>query len=537
MERPTAWSPARIERSIIIGSILTCLAALGVMAAEFTGKVSKGSLSHAVPAALVLGFGALFFVLTRCFLFADRAHRETVGVLDATEQKFKSVFDNALDGFLVFDESRTCLEANQAVCSLLGLPRSALIGKSLPTFLLPREDDSSTARKCLTSCTPARAEARFSRTDGRMVIIEYTASANFLPGLHVVVLRDITQKKEAETALRESERRFQQMAENIQEVFWMMDAKECRILYVNAAYEAITGLSRQTLIETSESFIQILHPEDRPRIVSRMREALQSGNFDEEFRIVRPDGMVRWVYVRSSPVKNDLGIVQRLVGSARDVTARKAAEQDMARNFVLAEAARAEAEALRKTSLALTQNLSMDYVLDRLLQALLELVPCELAQIMLLETGTRLFLARELSNYKTDCSAYGSPETVDAQASRHLIQIITSRESALVADAADEVDWPSFAGFSHLRSWLCVPLIGSNEILGLLSLGDTKPKAFTEEHLRLAKSLAIPAAVAIQNARLYEQTEIFRSGLEQQLANLQRTDKAAGQLHRSSEAW
>ena len=84
-----------------------------------------------------------------------------------------------------------------------------------------------------------------------------------------------------------------------------------------------------------------------------------------------------------------------------------------------------------------------------------------------------------------------------------------------------------------MRSWLCVPLVASQQVLGLLSLGDTHAHFFTHEHLRLAKSLAIPAAVAIQNARLYERAEIYGTELEQRLADLNETEQALQQAEKS----
>jgi len=78
-------------------------------------------------------------------------------------------------------------------------------------------------------------------------------------------------------------------------------------------------------------------------------------------------------------------------------------------------------------------------------------------------------------------------------------------------------------------------LVASQQVLGLLSLGDTHAQAFTQEHLRLAKSLAIPAAVAIQNARLYEQAEIFRAELEQRLADLDQAQKELREVQQGRE--
>src|SRR5208337_4258147 len=91
----------------------------------------------------------------------------------------------------------------------------------------------------------------------------------------------------------------------------------------------------------------------------------------------------------------------------------------------------------------------------------------------------------------------------------------------------------AFRGFSHLRSWLCVPLMASQQVLGFLSLGHTREGAFLPEHLRLAKSLAIPAAVAVQNARLYERAEIYGTELEQRLADLEQTEQALRQSEQS----
>lgn len=78
-------------------------------------------------------------------------------------------------------------------------------------------------------------------------------------------------------------------------------------------------------------------------------------------------------------------------------------------------------------------------------------------------------------------------------------------------------------------------LLRPSEFLGFLSLGDTRSHTLTHEHLRLARSFAIPAAVAIQNARLYEQAEIFRGDLEQRLAELRQADEVLGKIRQSRQ--
>ncbi|MGB6875423.1 MAG: PAS domain S-box protein [Candidatus Acidiferrales bacterium] len=499
------------------GSILIGLAALGLLSTAFTARFHTGSFSWILLILVLFALAIAIGLHVRFLILARKEQHETARALGATELEYKSVFDNALDGIVVFNDHGICLEANPAALSLSGNDDQDLVGTPIDKLFAGTRDFRSTWKDFVDGKC-AHGQTEILRPDGTAVFVEYTVKANYLLGRHVAVLRDITQRKQAEAALRESEGRFQQMANNIQEIFWMLDAENMKVLYVNPAYETITGRSIESLGEDPKSYEDVIHPEDRVRVLSRLHESLQTGQFDEEFRIVRPDDATRWVWVRGFPVRDSVGIVQRLVGTAQDITLRKAAEEEIARNLDMAEAARAEAEAFRQTSLALTQNLSMDYVLDTLLQSLLKLVPCESAQVILVESGTRLFLAREVQSCEPNRRPPRSPGTLDAQDSGFLMEILTTHKSFLITETANEERWAGFQAFSHLHSWMCVPLVASQEILGVLSLGDTRSKAFTEEHLRLAKSLAIPAAVAIQNARLYEQADIFRAELEQRLA-------------------
>jgi len=86
----------------------------------------------------------------------------------------------------------------------------------------------------------------------------------------------------------DTEERLQQMADNIQEIFWMIDAKTKKALSVTAAYETITGRSCQSLLENPSSYEELIHPEDRVHVLAKLGEATQAGYFDERFRIVRP---------------------------------------------------------------------------------------------------------------------------------------------------------------------------------------------------------------------------------------------------------
>jgi PAS domain S-box-containing protein len=136
-------------------------------------------------------------------------------------------------------------------------------------------------------------------------------------------------KRSAEQ-LTASELRFRQIAENIREVFWLTDPAKNQILYISPAYEEIWGRSCETLYSTPSDWSDAIHPEDRDRV---LHAALQqaSGTYVEEYRIVRPDGTVRWIRDRAFPVFLQGREVYRIAGIAEDFTDRKRAEDEVRR--------------------------------------------------------------------------------------------------------------------------------------------------------------------------------------------------------------
>jgi PAS domain S-box-containing protein len=143
----------------------------------------------------------------------------------------------------------------------------------------------------------------------------------------VLIFRDVTDRKKAEDALRESEQRFRQLAEHITAVFWMADPFKPDILYVSPAYERVWGRPCRSLYEHPRSFVEAVHPEDRSRVVAALERQARGEPTAEEYRVVRPDGSVRWVWDRAFPVKDAAGRVVRVAGIAEDVTARRRAEE------------------------------------------------------------------------------------------------------------------------------------------------------------------------------------------------------------------
>ena len=138
--------------------------------------------------------------------------------------------------------------------------------------------------------------------------------------------RDITERIRAEQRLRESEERFRQLTEHIREVFWLKSADGSRILYVSPAYEEVWGRSCQSLYAEPFSFLETVHPEDRERVLAAL-PGQAAGEYDHEFRIVRPDGAIRWIWARAFPVRDEHGEIYRIAGCSEDITERKMVEE------------------------------------------------------------------------------------------------------------------------------------------------------------------------------------------------------------------
>ncbi len=136
-------------------------------------------------------------------------------------------------------------------------------------------------------------------------------------------------RKQAEESLRETKERFRQLAEHIREVFWMTDPEKNQIIYISPGYEDTWGRSRGSLIQAPRSWLEAIHPDDRNRVQQAALSKQVTGDYDEEYRIIRPDGTLRWIQDRGFPIRDGSGRVYRIAGIAEDITERKEAQEGL----------------------------------------------------------------------------------------------------------------------------------------------------------------------------------------------------------------
>lgn len=137
--------------------------------------------------------------------------------------------------------------------------------------------------------------------------------------------QDITSLRRLEDAQLATEARFQQLADSIEEVFWLSDLATDQVIYVSPAFEKLWGRRCAELYGSSRLWLEAIHPDDQPRVAAAIAASRATGAYSEEYRIVRPDGTVRWVADRAFPIRNTAGEIYRIAGVALDITDDRAA--------------------------------------------------------------------------------------------------------------------------------------------------------------------------------------------------------------------
>ncbi|HEX8750307.1 MAG TPA: PAS domain S-box protein, partial [Nitrospira sp.] len=251
------------------------------------------------------------------------------------EERWRALFEHAGVGIAQLGLTGQFLRVNPRLCETLGYSSKTLLQHTFQEFTHP--DDLQVSLQYLDELATGKRpsfsrEKRVRRSDDVWVWLDVTISlvrnATQAPAYFIAVVQNITDRKRAEQALLESETRFRQIAETIEEVVWSADPAINKMLYISPAYERVWGRTCTSLYDDPESFIDSIHPDDRGHVLAALAEHKDAIPFDQEYRIVRPDDTVRWVWDRGVPVRDPVtGQLMHFVGVAADITERRLAEE------------------------------------------------------------------------------------------------------------------------------------------------------------------------------------------------------------------
>ncbi|MCC7449442.1 MAG: PAS domain S-box protein [Anaerolineae bacterium] len=449
--------------------------------------------------------------------------------LRRSEARYRAISEDQGEFIVRFLPDGTLTFVNDSYCRDMGKPREALIGWNFITAM--SAEDRHRIERHLASFSracPVRTYEHSIAHRGRAVRWRHwTDRAIFDNQDHITEFQslgiDITDRKQAEAALRQSEERFAKVFNASPAAIAINDLKTGRYIDVNDSYLQLVGYSRAEIINhTADEYGLVVGPNDRQIRVQMVQEQGSLRNIDVRLRTKAGETRDALVSIEIMTLNGEDCVVALLL----DITERKRVELALRQSEAAEHEQRLLAEAMRDSIAALTSTLDIESVMRRILENAGRVVPHEAASIVLLEDNqARIAYWR---NYP--------PETVAFfQQSLFLNNVTTFREmqhsgkALLIADTAADADWVTLDTAKWIRSYLGVPIRAHGTIIGILNLDSATPGYFTPTHAERLQVFADQAGVAIENAQLYAKISRSAEELGQRVAERTRELTQANQ--------
>ncbi|GAB1538241.1 hypothetical protein NUACC21_08990 [Scytonema sp. NUACC21] len=316
-----------------------------------------------------------------------------------------------------------------------------------------------------------------------------------------IVVAEITERKRAEAALRESEEKFRQLAENIHQVFFMI-AQTGQILYISPAYERIWGKSLASLYRNPHSWLNLVHPDDLARIRAAFNAQIQKGEeFNETYRIIRPDDNIRWIVARFFPISDSNGQFYRFAGIAEDITKRKQAEdalQQQLHKMVL----------LKQITDEIRQNLKTQHIFETAAIQIGQAFGVNrcLIHAYIAEPEPQLPLVAEYlsGNYKSI-----NEIKIPVAGNHHAEAVLRQDKAITTPDVNTETLFQPVLHLCHqlqIKSMVSIRTSYQGETNGLMGLHQCdRIRKWTPDEIELLESVAAQVGIALAQAALLEE--------------------------------
>ncbi|MDC0835586.1 PAS domain S-box protein [Geitlerinema sp. CS-897] len=312
------------------------------------------------------------------------------------------------------------------------------------------------------------------------------------------------ERQTAERALRAEEAKFRQLTENIREVFYIFSADFRQCVYVSPTFEAVWGFDPRHLEENPLRWIDFVHPDERQALDLALQDFQTRLHFDGEYRIVRPDGELRWIRSRNFPVRDSNGRIYRIAGLAEDITERKRVAERLKQ--------RAEFEHfLNRVARSIRQSLDLDATLKTVVTEVRQLLECDRALVYRFEedmSGT--IVAESVLPQWTSALDYHIEDTCFQMGAGMLYRLGHRRAIANVGQAGVSDCHRQLLDRFEVKANLVVPILlradnnYETQLWGLLIAHQcSAPRAWQPSQLDLLEELAVQLSLAIQQSQLY----------------------------------
>ncbi|HSH81943.1 MAG TPA: PAS domain S-box protein [Herpetosiphonaceae bacterium] len=453
---------------------------------------SARPLFGVAPDAATLVYGAVQDITER---------KRAEAALQASECKYRLLMEQAADGIFVADADGNYIEVNPTGCRMLGYTREEMLDRNIRD-LIPADDQARTPIRwtALHSGESIIAERRLLRKDGTLLPVELSAKRLDNGDLQALV-RDITARKQAEARLQESERRLAEAQRLAHLGAWEWDIRTNQVTWSDELYR-IFGLQPRQFDATYETFLHHVHPDDRPIVGQAVQGALEGRHpHVNEHRIVRSDGVIRFIRPQAEIKLDAQGRPVRMVGTAHDVTEQKEVE-------IRAQREAARTEVLLRVAARLNAELEVDAVLNALCEETARVLEVPIVYVVLHEPGGAAnvyaaglgippaYARRPLPVPHTFYDAY-----------RRAPDRIIILDVSAVAGAPNAELYEALA----VRTTVMMNIVRQRALIGaLVIMTRDVVRDFTDDELALLRGLADQAAQAVTTAQLFEQVRTSR---------------------------
>jgi PAS domain S-box-containing protein len=262
------------------------------------------------------------------------AQKQAERIAQANQERFSALFEEALDGVLLCDDTGRFLDANPATCRILGLGRDELIGHSMDDLLAPEMIELAAAAQTeFLRVGHAVGEFPLVPRDGTPIVVEYSSKANITPGVHLSIIRDVTERRAEHARVVRSETLLAEAQQMAHFGSFQCDSETGTLQWSDEMFRMM-GLEPGAVEPTPGLAVEFIHPDDRERVGELSERAFATGEtVTYEHRIIRADGETRHLECTLVAKAGPDGIRRRMAGTEVDVTERIRGEEALRAAF------------------------------------------------------------------------------------------------------------------------------------------------------------------------------------------------------------
>lgn len=473
-----------------------------------------------------------------------RERKKVEETLIQSGDSYRDLLNSIDDAIYIQDKEGRFLDANRGAEKLYGIPREEFIGKTPDFLAAPKKNDMADIRRKIQIAfegKPQEFEFWGKRKNGDFFLKEvHIYKGNYFGEEVIIALaKEITKRKESEVALKRqlnelnilqataftsshaTEEKFliRQVTNIIGNTFYpdnfgiLLFDKARNKLQPHHSYHGISDEAKYSLLSLSKGITGKVASTGKALRIANVSQSPEYEMFTASTRselcvpIKTGEKILGVINAESSKkdffTKDDERLLNTIAG-------QMATSIEKMRFFQAEQKGREEAETLRETALAVTASLNLKEAVQHILEQLARVLPYDSASIQILEkTQLRIFSGH---GWQNPDDVEGIPFSLDGSTPN--TRVILKKKVLILDDAPAQYPLFNLPPHNHIISWMGVPLIIRNKVIGMLSVDSREKSYFTEENANLAQAFANQAAIAIENARLFNAEQARRQEAE-----------------------